>query len=755
LGTLDVQEKLREKLAKLRHRGYLRGGHARSFLNYFAVPKGDNDIRAVFDGTRSGLNDVLYAPWFGLPTVDSLTRCLDVGYHCADNDVGEQFYNFWLHPELQLYSGVDLTTLFPGERSSTSASLLVAVWNRCVMGQKPSPYQAVRDTRRAKFITMGDSADPTNIFGWATVQLNLPGSAAYRPDQPWISKRTADGFIAAEVLDYVDDNRTTGHDEETAWLASSHLAKNYSFLGIQDATRKRRFATTSPGPWAGVVVVTVPNRVYVSVTAERWLKTKAKIAEIRSQLTEHIRLGSASSGLSHKVLESCRGFLVYVSRAFSSLKPYLKGLHLTIDGWRPDRDDQGWRSIRLKEEWLDENEDATLGDVSAPLFVLPVPRLEGDLRVLEELTAVNDPPQRPVRPKKCAVAHYGFGDASGAGFGMAVWDPEGGTDAQYGLWTELISSKPSNYREALNIVSKLEQMVESGDLHDGVELFLFTDNFTTESVFYRGDARSPDLFNLVLRLRKLEMLHGMFIHVIWISGKRMIAQGVDGLSRGDLTMGVMAGESMLSFVPLHLSCDDRVRGISTLLVSTLLPEPDSTEWRQLDAGQWFTLPFHQDGHFVWTPPPAVADVAVERLAEAFHIRPWNTHVIVVPTLMTQRWRRQLSKAADLVLTLPFDDELWPECAQFERLTFAVICPLLRCSPWRVKLTDCREDLSHDLQGVSEPCLSHVRSCVRKFWVQARSLEPMHGGLARNMLHRPGGGPVPHGIEASSYGAPLR
>jgi len=45
----------------------------------------------------------------------------------------------------------------------------------------------------------------------------------------------------------------------------------------------------------------------------------------------------------------------------------------------------------------------------------------------------------------------------------------------------------------------------------------------------------------------------IFVHVIWVSGKCMIAQGADGLSRGDLTNGVMSGKPMLDFAPLHLS----------------------------------------------------------------------------------------------------------------------------------------------------------------------------------------------------------
>jgi hypothetical protein len=34
-------------------------------------------------------------------------------------------------------------------------------------------------------------------------------------------------------------------------------------------------------------------------------------------------------------------------------------------------------------------------------------------------------------------------------------------------------------------------------------------------------------------------------------------QGTDGLSRGDFSAGVMAGQQMLQFVPLHLSAGER------------------------------------------------------------------------------------------------------------------------------------------------------------------------------------------------------
>jgi hypothetical protein len=97
-----------------------------------------------------------------------------------------------------------------GDLRSVGARFLL--WWRLVMGLHPSPYQAVRDNRRAKLIVCDRAWEPANVFGWARVERNYPGSSTYTPERPWISKRTAEGHIAPEVSDYVDDNRTTGHD---------------------------------------------------------------------------------------------------------------------------------------------------------------------------------------------------------------------------------------------------------------------------------------------------------------------------------------------------------------------------------------------------------------------------------------------------------------------------------------------------------------------------------------------------------------
>ena len=65
----------------------------------FHMAKGD-DICMVYDGSKSGLNATIYAPWFALPTAESMTRWVTVWLWLADNSYGECFLNFPFHHDL-------------------------------------------------------------------------------------------------------------------------------------------------------------------------------------------------------------------------------------------------------------------------------------------------------------------------------------------------------------------------------------------------------------------------------------------------------------------------------------------------------------------------------------------------------------------------------------------------------------------------------------------------------------------------------
>jgi hypothetical protein len=198
------------------------------------------------------------------------------------------------------------------------------------------------------------------------------------------------------------------------------------------------------------------------------------------------------------------------------------------------------------------------------------------------------------------IALYGFGDASGEGFGGTLLTPEG-IRYWYGLWGRDVSHQSSNFREMHNLVdlvdlelrddfmtlSRLVQSVDDIMMEESApstELFLFTDNSVAEGAFFRGTSANPKLFSLILQLRKLEMHQSLWLHVIHVSGQRMIAQGTGGLSRGDLDMGVMEGTAMLSFIPLHLGALDRSPGVQSWCSDYTLCPLQLREWYMVGHG---------------------------------------------------------------------------------------------------------------------------------------------------------------------------
>jgi hypothetical protein len=247
--------KVIEKLCVARDKGYIDLGLVRLLISFFEVPKGLTDIRMVYDGTKSGLNEMLWAPWFPLPTVDSLLRSVEPGTWTADNDVGEMFLNFILHESVQSLCGVDLTKYFP-DGIPQNTKVLWERWTRRAMGLRPSPYQACQGMMWALEIIFGDQRDVSNVFRFEKLKLNLPGNKTYNPLRPWVYKARKDGTIASDVHVYVDDLCTTGKSEKECWAASQRVSSVLVSLGLQDAARKRRAPDIDAGAWKGSVVST-------------------------------------------------------------------------------------------------------------------------------------------------------------------------------------------------------------------------------------------------------------------------------------------------------------------------------------------------------------------------------------------------------------------------------------------------------------------------------------------------------------------
>jgi len=483
-----IRNQLQSKLSKFVEHIYVQRGTVHSLISFFTVPKGEADVRIVFDGTKCRLNDAIWAPTFHLPTVDSLLPYLEPGYWQNDINVGEQFYNFGLDPQVQPFCGIDLTHYM----DHSTGALLWMFWARCVMGLKSSPHGCMKMQSLAEEFIRGDHRDSNNPFFYDTVRLNLPGSPDYDPRFAKVSK--IDSRINRTVGDmatYVDDTRTTGYSASHCWSVSHQVGTRLSYLGIQDALRKRTFPSQRAGAWTGSLTQTLTSAIIVSCTQKKWSRAQLIVQELLTSL-------ATNTTFDHKDLERKRGFLLYVSRTYPALTLFLKGIQLTLDSWRGGWDDEGWR---IQGQLAAHMEVDVPVAATPPVRVTAVPRLHPDLIALSDLLSSSTPLEWIIRASSLMIVFYGFGNASGAGFGSTILGPSG-IRYRYGIWGNDLMGTSSNYRELFNDTETAEEHIQQltfDHLHDlvvslleeshsntlsGYEFYLFTHNAVAEAAFF-------------------------------------------------------------------------------------------------------------------------------------------------------------------------------------------------------------------------------------------------------------------------------
>lgn len=274
------------------------------------------------------------------------------------------------------------------------------------MGFMPSPWSLIQSALVAEEVIQGERHDKLNPFQWDRVALNPPGPR-YVPTKAWVTKVQKDSALTCDLFTFVDDERITGLSKELMWQAGHTLGAKQTYLCIQDAARKVGECSMTPRAWAGAVMHIVSELgVCVLTSEDEWAKLQVIIQKYLDLML------SGVVELEHEELLSDCGFLVYVTRAYPGMVPYLKGFHLIIEMWHGNQDAEGWKlpaktvEAQIKRDaqlgTIDDDEaelaylmrkKATTVDQAPTSGTTPIaPRLFSDLQALQALASSPSPP---------------------------------------------------------------------------------------------------------------------------------------------------------------------------------------------------------------------------------------------------------------------------------------------------------------------------------------------------------------------------
>ena len=347
---------------------------------------------------------------------------------------------------------------------------------------------------------------------------------------------------------------------------------------------------------------------------------------------------------------------------------------------------------------------------------------------MRQLLKGSTPLMLALRAYKSHSVVYGFGDASGEGFGSWLNLEEKGVGLhRRGFWCTQESEESSNHREFRNLLLCIQEAAVDEHLK-GTEVWLFTDNQVAEGVIHHATSHSQSLYELMLELKQISLENGFILKLVHITGTRMIAQGKDGLSRGELHIGALLNKEMIN-VPLHL--DPISRSPKLLQWCQSWSEPNMQAWTPL---QWFH-DAHQEGMGIWSLPPAAALDALEELSVARLVRPSQvTAIVLVPQLLQPEWRRRFVRCVDLYFVIAAgSSDIWPS-HMHESLLVGISFPILRHEPWEWKRVPFMVGLGRQLSSLHKDNSVLAGDILHKFWSTRYKMSRLSESMVCKMLH---------------------
>jgi hypothetical protein len=150
------------------------------------------------------------------------------------------------------------------------------------------------------------------------------------------------------------------------------------------------------------------------------------------------------------------------------------------------------------------------------------------------------------------------------------------------------------------------------------------------------------------------------------------------------------------------------------------------------------MPSHEakNGLHLWAPQPLVADAALKELLKARHKRTNTFHVVVIPRLMSPRWRRLFNKACDFAFVVSPRPAFWP-AGMHKPLLVSIVLPFSIHRPWCFKRAPLLVEMGKNLREMLAEGQGDGGDILRKLLKLLRFVASMPEHMACGVLHFPG------------------
>ena len=194
----------------------------------------------------------------------------------GDIDAAEIFCNYKIPESLQKYAGFDV---YWAEKGNV---LRWERWNSTTMVSVSPPLATIRIFYWAMELITGDRKNSLNPLFWYIIIQNSPGTNSYDPTTPRIYRLDSiRGVMNTACKTYFDNLQSIVATQSLAKEATHQVYTPMVYLGLQDATSKRRPISQTTGEWTGYITLSLEAvGLFIMVSEKKWNKAKEMIAKI-------------------------------------------------------------------------------------------------------------------------------------------------------------------------------------------------------------------------------------------------------------------------------------------------------------------------------------------------------------------------------------------------------------------------------------------------------------------------------------------